>query len=168
MDDSIHLRKLKRDDAKFMLEWMHDKELTKLLDKDFSKMTIDNCINFITESQNNKGCLNLAIANVRDEYLGTVSLKNIDRAKKLAEFAIVVRKCAVGKGVSKEAMRAILRIGKEELGLMKIYWYVNKDNLRALRFYDKNMYRRVQICEIDDDLNIVDDGRYFWYVHYYE
>ena len=40
-------------------------------------------------------------------------------------------------------MREIIRIGLEEMNLSSIYWYVNKNNQRAIKFYDKNGYQRI-------------------------
>lgn len=47
-----------------------------------------------------------------------------------------------GKGFSKFAMHEIIKIAKEELGLDEVYWYVNPENFRAIKFYDKNGYKR--------------------------
>ena len=75
--------------------------------------------------------------------MGTVSLKHINQEKKTAEFAITVRKIAMGNGFSGFGIKEILRIGLEELGLTKIYWCVARINERAVRFYDKNGYKRI-------------------------
>lgn len=40
-------------------------------------------------------------------------------------------------------MAEIIRIGFEEKGLKKIYWYVDSANQRAIKFYDKNGYQRI-------------------------
>lgn len=136
----MYLRKLKLKDAELMLEWMHDEEVVKNLYTNFSSKTIDDCICFINyKSENN---IHLAIADDADEYMGTVSLKNINYDEKNAEFAITIRRCAQGKGVSAQAMKEILAIGFNKYKLENIYWCVNKNNLRAVRFYDKNNYRR--------------------------
>lgn len=50
----------------------------------------------------------------------------------------------MGKGFSAYGMQEIIRIGFEELGLNLIYWYVAQENSRAIRFYDKNGYKRIE------------------------
>ena len=70
-----------------------------------------------------------------------MSLKNIEEDK--AEFAITVRKYAMGKGYSRFGMREIIRMGLEDMNLSRIYWYVDKNNQRAIKFYDKNGYQRI-------------------------
>lgn len=141
MDDKtgkkMYIRKLHKTDAKFMLEWMRDENVTAGLKKKFYLKTLEDCIEFIENSYKDDNCLHLAVADEGDIYMGTVSLKNIDKEKYCAEFAIAMRSCAMGKGFSEYGMREIFNIGWEELGLNMIYWNVLKMNRRAVRFYEK-------------------------------
>jgi diamine N-acetyltransferase len=170
-----------------MLEWMHDEELVKDLHKDFSSMTIDNCKNFISSAQletSSDGTIDkdiakdiknihLAIADMSNEYMGTASLKDIDHNLRAAEFGIVIRRCATGKGYSIEAMKQILNKGFKDLHLRQIYWCVDSENKRALRFYDKNGYNRVNLKDYPVlYTHIVESGdyeqdkidSYVWYI----
>mgnify|MGYP004451865777 CR=1 FL=1 len=75
---SIILRDLKLDDAELMLEWMHDKDVVRHLETDFSSKNIEDCRHFIKSSLETKEHLHQAIVDdVNDVYLGTVSLKYI-------------------------------------------------------------------------------------------
>ncbi len=138
----MKLRKLKEKDTELMLEWMHDPLVVENLQNDFTTKTIEDCRCFIMAAQDADQNMHLAIVNNEDEYMGTVSLKNI--TKQNAEFAIAIRRCAMGQGYSKYGMSEIIEIGLEELGLDEIYWYVDPNNERAIRFYDKNGYKRVR------------------------
>lgn len=138
---SMKLRKLKEYDAPLMLEWMHDRDVVENLHTDFMSKTLEDCICFIKRAQDSDEDLNLAVVDDNDEYMGTVSLKHIRGAD--AEFAITIRKSAMGKGFSKFAMTEMIRRGMEEMGLRRIYWCVSPKNTRALRFYDKNGYKKV-------------------------
>lgn len=138
----MKLRKLEEKDAKPMLEWMHDKSVVEFMGADFGAKTIDDCKKFINAAQNTDKDLHLAIVNDKDEYMGTVSLKHVNKSELTAEFAITIRRTAMGKGFSGYGMREIIRIGLEEMGLQKIYWCVAAINVRAVKFYDKNGYRR--------------------------
>ena len=140
----MKLRMLELKDAPLMLEWMHDDDVVKDLFANFKEKTIEDCKNFISYSQKSESDLNLAIVDESDEYLGTVSLKHIDKEEKTAEFAITVRKKTMGTGASAFGMKAILEKGIRELGLDKIYWCVSRINARAVRFYDKNGYQRTE------------------------
>lgn len=143
----MNLRKLELKDAPLMLEWMHDKGVVEDLRTNFLTKTIDDCENFIKGSWNDKDNWNVAIVDEEDIYMGTVSLKNIKETS--AEFGITIRSCAMGKGYSIWAMKEVLRIGFEERKIQKIYWCVSPDNKRAVRFYDKNGFDRVEAKELD-------------------
>lgn len=137
----MNLRKLKLKDAPFMLEWMHDGQVVKNLQTDFISKTLKDCENFILASQDVNHNLHLAVVDENDTYMGTVSLKHI--ANHTAEFAITVRGVAMGKGYSGYGMREIIRIGFNKFDLDSIYWCVSPKNTRAVRFYDKNGYQRI-------------------------
>lgn len=140
----MNIRKLKKMDAPLMLEWMHDETVVRNMQTDFASKTLEDCIAFIED--NNTGGVHMAITNNKDEYMGTVSLKNI--RDKTAEFGIVVRGAAMGKGYSKYGMEKMIKYGFSELGLNSIYWCVDPDNGRALRFYDKERFMKVSGKEI--------------------
>ena len=79
-------------------------------------------------------------------------LKNIEDGS--AEFAITVRKLAMGRGYSWYGMEEIIRLAFEVYGLDCVYWCVSRDNKRAVRFYDKhNFHEAVDIS--DKEPNIV-------------
>lgn len=136
----MRLRKLEEKDAPLMLEWMHDDSVVHFMQADFASKTLDDCIKFIVTAQDTIENVHLAIVDDNDEYMGTVSLKDIHDES--AEFAITIRKCAMGKGYSSWGMKEIIKKGKS-MGLDHIYWCVAKENSRAIKFYDKNGYNRV-------------------------
>lgn len=160
----MKLRDLQESDAPLMLEWMRDKNVVKNLQANFSEKTIEDCQSFIKSARKKDSDRHFAITDETDTYMGTVSLKHI--ADKKAEFAITIRQCAMGKGYSRYGMSEIIRMGFEELDLDMIYWCVAPENVRAVRFYDKNGYLRVDI----NRLNIMPENytfeqmmHYIWY-----
>jgi len=84
----------------------------------------------------------MAIVSDNDEYMGTVSIKHIDKKMSSAELGITVRKIAMGKGYSFYGMVEIFRIAFDEIGLNTIYWCVSNKNERACKFYDKHGFHR--------------------------
>ncbi len=161
----MKLRKLEQKDAPYMLEWMHDKSVVEGLQKSFMSKTIEDCMAFIDAAQDISHNLHLAIVDDCDIYMGTVSLKNIKNGS--AEFAITVRKSAMGIGYSDYGMSEIIRLGFEKMGLERIYWYVKPENGRALRFYDKR-YRRVHNRFLLAEMKNADVpdkvGNFIWYL----
>lgn len=138
------LRRLELKDAERMYEWMHDEEVLKGLQADvFRNKTLDDCRRFIEVSWVDKSNCHMAIVDNHDVYLGTVSLKNIDALYKDAEFAIVLRSDAQGKGFAKHAMEDIMKVAFDEIGLDEVYWNVLADNERAITLYRKGGYKQI-------------------------
>lgn len=142
----MRVRELKLKDATVMLEWMHSDNVVAHLNGNFKEKKIEDCIRFIKEAQNGVRNIHKAIVDNNDEYMGTISLKNVTGDS--AEFAIAMREVAMGKGFASYGMKEMLQFGFQQLGLQKIYWCVSPQNTRAVRFYDKNGYSKVD----DDDL----------------
>ena len=130
------LRKLEEKDAPFMLECMHDKDITAGFQRPFANFTLETVLDFIHNSFDEE-CQNFAFVNSDDEYMGTISLKNISYLNDKAEYAIVSRKCAQGTGITRQATEELLAYSFSKLGLHKVYLSVLEENIRAQKFYEK-------------------------------
>ena len=159
----MYLRKLKKNDAILMLEWMHDSSVVESLQTDFTSKTIEDCEKFIEDSLLDANNLHFAIADEFDVYQGTVSLKNIYNNS--AEFAIVIRPEAMGQGIAHGAMKRIIDLGFESRKLENIYWCVSPENKRAIRFYDKHGYSKVSpnTLNIHGNYSKEEICKYIWY-----
>lgn len=146
----MYLRKLEVKDADLMLEWMHDEEVINKLKGNFLSKTKADVLNFIENSIDTTYNLHLAICSENDEYMGTVSLKHIDRVKKSAEFAIAVRKKAMTRGYSWFGMEEIFKQAFNVIGLECVYWCVSKKNIRAVRFYEKHNFH--EVFDVPEDI----------------
>lgn len=136
----MKLRRLKEKDATGMLEWMHDPEFQKNFQIDMINRRMEDIIEFINQSQTDRiegQSIHYAIVDEEDEYLGTISLKDIDLLARKAEYAISLRKMAQGKGIATEATRELLRIAFDKLGLERVYLNVLSENINAIRLYEK-------------------------------
>lgn len=136
----MKLRNLNCKDVNGMLEWMHDPEVNQYFRFDPSGMNEKKVLEFIEEA-NQLACenkaLHLAIANDEDEYLGTISLKDINFTTRSAEYAISLRRKAQGQGVATKATKEILRKAFEELKLNRVYLNVLSRNYAAIHLYEK-------------------------------
>lgn len=122
-----------------MLEWMHDNQINSQFVTPFSIYTEEQVHRFIHQAQIDcQTNLHLACVDSRDQYLGTVSLKNISQENRNAEYAICFRTSAHGTGAACYATSSILRIAFEELNLERVYLYLLAENTRADRFYQKS------------------------------
>lgn len=124
-----------------MLEWMQDPEIASVFEQDFSAMQTHEVLEFINRSQECEDALHFAITDDNDEYLGTVSLKNIDMNNSNAEYAISTRRRAHGTGIALRATSDVLSIAFNVLKLHRVYLNVRADNVRARKFYDKVGFR---------------------------
>lgn len=138
----IYLRELKTTDAALMLEWMHDEDIQKAFKHDFSETSLKEAEAFcagtkIPDNIESGMSLHFAIADSGDEYLGTISLKEIDLENGSAEYAIVTRKKAHGKKVAYKATGLILRMAFMKYGLHRVYLNVYSNNTAAIKLYEK-------------------------------
>lgn len=157
----MRLRKLQNKDAPLMLEWMRDESIAHYFRKDFSKLTIDDCLDFISAAQTETEDIHLAIVDNQDEYMGTVSLKKIQQ--NTAELGIVLRAAVMGKGYALFGMNEIIEYGYRMHGIKEIYWCVDPENQRAVQFYDRNNYRRCGIPAQAVGYTEKEKRKYLWY-----
>lgn len=136
----MRLRRLEEKDIEGMLEWMYDTEIQKSFRFSVEKKRKEDVLNFIREAETEPiegKSIHLAIVDESDEYLGTVSLKNIDLESLNAEFAISLRRNAQGKGVGSEATKELLYLAFNKFGLERIYLNVLSENKKAIHLYEK-------------------------------
>lgn len=134
------LRLIQEKDVSGMLDWMHDPKVNRFFRFDGASMTEEKAKSFINQALSDaekKIAYNFAITDENDEYLGTISLKNIDWEAGVAEYAISMRSNAQGKGIATKATNEILRYAFEELGLNRVFLNVLYDNEKAIRLYEK-------------------------------
>lgn len=154
------LRDLKEKDAPLMLEWMHDKNVCSYLGKDFAHMTLEHCRSFIRDAQSDERNRHFAIVDAADEYMGTISLKNIDYENLRAEYAVSCRTKAMGKGFARRATQDVLEYARKELGLKLIYLDVYDYNIRAQKMYQRMGFIRTdKPAFLEEDM----DDRLLWF-----
>lgn len=133
----IQLRPLLEKDIPFMLEWMHDESVTRFFRFESLNFTEEDVRAFIASARVSKDDAHFAIADDDDEYLGTISLKKIDRKNRNAEYAVCVRKGCMGRNIAKAATDLVLSYAFRDMGLHKVHLNVLTENVRAIRFYEK-------------------------------
>ncbi len=134
------LRKLEEKDADGMLEWMCDPEIQKNFRFIAENKTRQDMLNFIKEAEIRPvegKSIHYAVVDENDEYLGTVSLKNVNMTAKNAEFAISLRRKAQGRGIGTAASKELLRLAFEQFGMERVYLNVLPENQKAIRLYEK-------------------------------
>lgn len=131
------LREPKEKDAQGMLSWMHAPATREIFANDFGSFTLEKVLNFIRHANDDTQNKNFVCVDDDDNYLGTVSLKNIDYVAKNAEYAVSFCPAAQGTGAAAFATREILKYAFSTLELERVYLNVIPDNVRANKFYKK-------------------------------
>lgn len=134
------LRELREEDAAGMLEWMQDKDIQKNFRFAAVKKTKKDVLAFIQSAGNvpqDGQSIHYAVTEDGGEYLGTISLKNLDLKAQNAEYAIVLRKKAQGRGLALAATKEILRMAFIEFGMERVYLNVLRENQKAIRLYER-------------------------------
>lgn len=136
----MSLRKLKEKDVEGMLEWMHDPVIQKSFRFNTENKKKEDVLNFIKKAEvepiDGKS-IHFAIVDGNDDYLGTISLKNVDLTSQNAEFAISLRQKAQGKGIGTKATKELLNLAFNKFGLERVYLNVLSENEKAIHLYEK-------------------------------
>lgn len=132
-----YIRRFTMTDSDPMLEVMHDPEVNRFFRFDGASKTLEDVTEYIAEANVSKDSLHLAMQNERGEYIGSISLKNIDYMHKTAEYAIMCAKQYHGKGYAYSATKELLQLAFGTLHLHSVFLDVYSDNARAIRFYEK-------------------------------
>lgn len=136
----MELRALRECDAKGMMEWMNDPQIRQWFRLKTENTREDDVLDFIRKANTmpiDGGSIHYAAIDEKDEYQGTISLKNINLTDRNAEYAISLRAKAQGKGIAMQATRLLLRKAFEDIRLERVYLNVFTDNIRAIHFYKK-------------------------------
>lgn len=72
-----------------------------------------------------------------EKIVGYAWLDHISHENCLANYRILIKKEYWGKGYSWQAQIYVLDYAFRMLGLQKVYWYVGRDNKRAISYFDK-------------------------------
>lgn len=140
----MRLRELELKDVQGMLEWMHDPKVNIYFRFSPENRTQDMVEQFITQAKQDmkqKKNYHFAIVTDDDEYMGTISLKNVDWQAGVTEYAICLRSKAQGKGIGTWATNTLLQYAFEELKLNRVFLNVLSDNDTAIRLYEKCGFR---------------------------
>jgi RimJ/RimL family protein N-acetyltransferase len=154
---NILIRPLTLEDAATSYKWRNDPEIWRFTGARPSKEITERTEReWLANSLMDKTKSRFAIL-VDGVYVGNVQLTDII-PQQSAEFHIFIgEKTVWGKGVAKEATSQILTYAKEVLKLPSVYLEVNKDNIAAIKAYEKNGFVTVgetngsirMICDID-------------------
>ena len=147
---NVYIRPLRESDALISCKWRNDPDVwTYTGARPDRYITEEIELEWIRQVLKDETSRRFAIC-VTDthEYIGNVQLTDIDNDS--AQFHIFIgNKSYWGKGVSTLVTNLLLTFARSNLKLNKIYLYVNKENVAAIRSYEKNGFKVVSSCDKD-------------------
>jgi RimJ/RimL family protein N-acetyltransferase len=167
----VKLRNLKEKDNERMLSWINNNEVADQLNFTKRKTSLADATKFIQKysKQNieHDNTLHFACVDLDDEYLGTISLKKINKKNKTAEVAIAFMAEYHGTGVSSKAIKLLYKISKK-IGIEVLYLNYKVTNNRAGGFYKKNGFIHIDYSELSQKYSIENDNSgkgYEWMIN---
>ncbi len=138
--EKVYLRPLEENDAKETLILRYDLEAISNLLGYIFPINIDKEKEWIRSlySIGFREKIYFAICSkINNNFLGYLSLQNINYINKTGEFGIILKKEERGKGFAKEAMELFFNYLQNILGIRKISLRVLEDNVSAIKLYEK-------------------------------
>jgi len=138
----VLIRPLIIEDAAISYKWRNDPEVWRFTgSRPNQEVTYDIEKQWIEKVIKDETCRRFAII-ADEQYIGNIQLTNIKDGE--ASYHIFIgEKNWWGKGVSHLATYQILYFAKEVLGLKKIYLSVQKENIAALKSYQRSSFKQI-------------------------
>ena len=139
----VLIRPLKISDAQISLKWRNDPKIWELTgSKPKQKITHEIEHDWIQKAIADQTTRRFAIL-VDDVYVGNIQLTDIIEYDTAQYHVFIGNRNYWGKGVAKLATYQILHYAKVVLGLKNIFLRVRKENLSAIKVYEKNGFKTV-------------------------
>lgn len=141
---NLFLRNYEESDIDAWVRWFNDEEVTRYL-RISPPLTREDEEEYFEETQCNLFCLPISICEKKTKKpIGNMRLTLFPEAPHRADFGIVIgEKKYWKKGVCKEAVQEMLRLGFEELGIHVISLVVDVRNVAAQKCYEACGFRCV-------------------------
>lgn len=132
------LRELRPDDLPFIMEYVNDYDTYSTFTDSAPLPKTEEFQRRWMQTATREDLITFAIADVKtDEFIGTIQLREINRASHRSLFSIILKPTARGRGYGTDALRALLRFAFAELNLHKVTLMVYEGNEGGKRLYEK-------------------------------
>ncbi|MGY5865184.1 MAG: GNAT family protein [Candidatus Thorarchaeota archaeon] len=148
--EKVKLRALEMEDLDIILKHFNNLELRQYLNSQIPMSRVAErqwLERASTEDPWKDGGMTLAIEDKKSgEFLGTVSLFDISKQHKRAEFGIAIHKLDnLGKGYGADTTRVMLWVAFHILGLNSVYLITMSGNVRAQKAYEKAGFKNAGV-----------------------
>ncbi len=134
------LRKLTLDDVSDIFEYASNHEVPEFLPWEPHKTTEDTLafINLVEEEFKKFNSIVLGIEIKENKKLiGTIAIRNWDKADRCIDIGYVISKNYWNKGLTAEALKAVIEFGFEQLNANRIEAHCDEDNIASYRVMEK-------------------------------
>jgi len=152
----VRIRAYEKSDLEAVMAWVNDEEVTRNLGAGpisfpMSRAQEEQFLDFATRSPADATNKIFAIETLSDRnYIGGIDVRGINWIDRNAEIGITIGdKSYWGKGYGTDAMRVIMRMGFEVMGLHRMWLKVLASNPRGIRCYEKCGFRREGVLRED-------------------
>lgn len=147
--NDIRIRAVCASDVECLLRWRNDKEIFRYLGGGYNPVTKEKQTEIVNAmiKDNAEGKARRYIIENSGEKIGFVGLYDINKLNATCEFGIYIgEKKEWGKGYAKQAYRLAEKEAKD-LGIRKIKLYVVRENVSAVKMYEKLHFREIGFFE---------------------
>ncbi|MFZ0888795.1 MAG: GNAT family protein [Candidatus Binataceae bacterium] len=156
----VRLRAYEKSDLDAVMKWVNDEEVKHFLGSGpltypVSRIQEEQFIEMANRPADDRKTF--AIETLQGEYIGGIDLHAIDWISRHAEIGIVIGdKHLWGKGYGSDAMRVLLRLVFDKMGLHRVWLRVYSFNERAIASYERCGFKREGVLREQH----LADGRY--------
>ncbi len=153
--DVILLRTPVKEDSDLYFKWINDKKLVEF-NSVFKPISEKEHAEWFTKIFTIKDMKVFSIIEKNtNKLIGSCSLRKINEIQECAELQIRLGESAFrNRGYGTEAVRLLVYYGFNTLNLNKIYLYVFENNIRAVKAYEKNNFKKEKLIKkflLDND-----------------
>ncbi|KPK21919.1 MAG: hypothetical protein AMJ76_01440 [Dehalococcoidia bacterium SM23_28_1] len=137
--EKVRLRPMEEGDLPHFVTWFNDKEVRRWLPmSETPPPTLEAEGEWYQKMRDDPSCVIWCIESEEGRPIGDVGLGLIDKTHKRAELGIFIGdKVFWRRGLGTDAIQRVLRYAFDELALRRVQLYVDEDNLRGIRCYEK-------------------------------
>ena len=143
--ERLRLRKISRKDVNEIFFLRSDKRVLHYLDKAPAKTKKDayDFIKIVHDAEKNVDGITwgITLKNI-EKIIGTIGFWRMQKEHYRAEIGYILHPDYWGKGITQEAMTAVIKYGFEVMKLHSIEANVNPDNAASIRLLEKNGFVR--------------------------
>lgn len=136
----MQLMDLSLNHADGMYRLFQDKNVVDFIYREYAGISRIEVKSVIQNKVENSDEIHKVIMNDENEFVGIVSLTNINKTEETAELLISVSSNFFTKGYAWYGVCEILKYAFNFLNLRGIYWCVSNRNPRALQFFNKHRF----------------------------